>query len=366
MRPVPALYEPQALMALEAPVSYPHFERYRDQKGVAASSAAFIGPVPFGVALGGSENGKAERLFGQVVSLEYFSTLGVQPAPGRFFNPDTEKPGAAPVVVVTERFWRTHLDSDPRAVGRTLHVNGQTATIIGVGPKDFAGVWPLTPAELFVPVTSSAAIAPELADNALRRSDLRLFRVVLRLAPGVEREAAEAALDTVARQLNQEAAGPKKDEKGRQVRLILAGGVTPLTPEQRASAYGVSAVMGGLVLALACANLATLLLARGSDRRKEIAIRLSVGASRFRLVRQLLTESVMLSFAGGIGGLVIAYWFVGYLVAEANRTAGDAPSAYGYSLNFHSILFAVAVTMVAGVGFGLAPALARGEVWLRP
>ncbi|MGA7410753.1 MAG: ABC transporter permease [Bryobacteraceae bacterium] len=168
LRPLPGARDPGALVAFDAPSSYPYFERYRDQKGVAAAATAFIGPVPFGVALRDRDATK-ERVFGHLVSPEYFSTLGVEPALGRFFRADEEKPGTSPVVVVSDRFWRTRLHADPRVVGRILGLNGKSAIIVGVGPKDFLGVWPLAPADLFVPVTSGSSIAPELGDAPPRR-----------------------------------------------------------------------------------------------------------------------------------------------------------------------------------------------------
>ena len=119
LRPLPAARDPEALVALDAPTSYPYFERYRDQNSVAVAATAFIGPVPFGVTLQDRDTTK-ERVFGHLVSPEYFSTLGVEPALGRFFRADAERPGTTPVVVVSDRFWRTHLHSDPGVVGRTL------------------------------------------------------------------------------------------------------------------------------------------------------------------------------------------------------------------------------------------------------
>jgi hypothetical protein len=163
LRPLPAAREPEALVAFDAPSSYPYFERYRDQRSVAVAATAFLGPVSFGVALRDPDATK-ERVFGHLVSPEYFSTLGVEPALGRFFRADEEKPGTTPVVVVSDSFWCTRLHADPRVVGRILGLNGKSAVIVGVGPKDFLGVWPLAPADLLVPVTSGSSIAPELGD----------------------------------------------------------------------------------------------------------------------------------------------------------------------------------------------------------
>ena len=202
LRPAPGVSDASRLVTLEAPVPYPSFETFRNQKGLSAGMAAFIGPAPFGVAVNARADGKPERVFGHLVSPEYFSTLGVEPLLGRFFDPAQESPGAAPTVVVSERFWRMRLHGDPHAAGRTLRVNGRQATIIGVGPKDFFGIFPSTPAEVFLPVTADPAVAPELADDILHRTTQPAFRVLLRLHPDMTMAATEARLDTHTREID--------------------------------------------------------------------------------------------------------------------------------------------------------------------
>jgi hypothetical protein len=194
--PAPGLRDPATLATfIWTQVSYPYFERYRDARQTVAEATAVLGPVPFAVASTGGKGVRAERVSGHLVSPEYFTTLGVTPAAGRGFGPETEKPGMAPVVVVSDRFWRTHLGADPHAVGRSLRLNGSMATIVGIGPKNFLGIWPQSPADLFVPVTCGVSLAPELSGDPLHRSDREIFRVVFRLAHGVTLPAAEAALD---------------------------------------------------------------------------------------------------------------------------------------------------------------------------
>ena len=137
-------------------------------------------------------NAKPERVFGQLVSPEYFSVLGVKPQRGRVLNAELDKPGGAPVVVITDRFWRNRLNSSPDALGQTVRLNGQTATIVGITPKDFKGALPVVPAELFVPVTVPAALAPELANDVLHKRDAKAFLAMMRLGPGVSiRDAAQ-------------------------------------------------------------------------------------------------------------------------------------------------------------------------------
>ena len=356
LRPLPGASHPEALAALETLSPYPYFERYRDQRTVATSVAAFLGPVPFSVASGVPAGSKTTRVSGHLVSPEYFATLGVEPVAGRFFRADEEKEGTAPVAVISDRFWRAHLNADPGVVGRALRLNGKSVTIVGVAPKEFRGVFPIAPADVFVPVTSGAAIAPELSGGALHRRDLAMFRVVLRLAPGVSLTAAEAALDTLRRHLDDESAIPESERKGRQVRLLSASGMMPMPAQQKSMTYTFLAILMTLILSLACTNLANLLLARGGQRRKEIAIRIAVGANRFRLVRQLLTESVLLALAGGIGSFVFTYWLTNLI------SSFKLPLPVGFEFDIRPDLNVFVATLIlagiVGVAFGLMPALA--------
>jgi predicted permease len=355
--PAPGLRDPATLATfIWSQASYPNFERYRNEHQTVAAATAVLGPVPFAVAFTGDKSARAERVFGHMVSPEYFTTLGVTPAAGRVFGPETEKPGMPPVVVVSDRFWRTHLGADRHAVGRGLRLNGSMATIVGIGPKNFLGIWPQSPADLFVPVTCGVSLAPELSGDPLHRSDREIFRVVFRLAHGVTLAAAEAALDAMTRNIDQETgARHNRDPKGRVVRLMPAGTVGYATPEQHALVDTFNVVLWALVLSLVCANLASLLLARGSQRRREIAIRLSVGASRVRLVRQFLTESVLLSFAGGLAGIVLAYWITH--IISSLPLPSQIPLEFNCQLDFHVLAITLAIALAAGIGFSLAPAL---------
>jgi predicted permease len=355
--PAPGLRDPATLATfIWTQVSYPYFERYRDAHQTVAAAAAVVGPVPFAVAFSGDRRERAERVSGHLVSPEYFTTLGVAPAAGRFFAPDTEKPGMAPVVVVSDRFWRTHLGADPHAVGRSLRLNGSVATIVGIGPKNFLGIWPQSPADLFVPVTCGVSLAPELSGDALHRTDREIFRVVFRLPDGVTLPVAETALDAMTRNIDQETGTRRaRDRKGRVVRLMPAGTVGYATPEQHAFVDTFNVVLWALVLSLVCANLASLLLARGSQRTREIAIRLSVGASRLRLVRQFLTESVILSLGGGLAGTALAYGITHVLASVP--LPSQIPLEFNCQIDLHVLAVTLAVALAAGIGFGLAPAL---------
>jgi predicted permease len=351
--PLVGVSSPGTLRALDTLVPYPYFERYRDQPEV--SAAAFNGPVPFSVAAEGSKVEKSERVSGDLVSPEYFSVLGMKPLLGRLFRADTEKSGSPPVVVVSERFWQTHLHSNADAIGGTLRVNGQPATIVGVAPKNFFGVWPMTRADLFVPVTSGSSIAPELAGDALQQRDIGAFRVVMRLAHGAKPSAMEAFLDVITQRLDDEKRSPNRDRDSRHVHLLSVNGYVPVPPAERVVVFTFISVLLGLILSLACTNLANLLLARSSERRKEIAIRLSIGAGRFRLLRQLLTESVILSLGGGVVGFVFSYWLAS--IVWARKFPVPFPLDANFRPDFTVFLLALAVAVLAGIAFGLAPAL---------
>lgn len=229
-----------------------------------SATFAYIAPVPFGVSLGGH----TERTWGHLVTPSYFSTLGVHPALGRFFDSEPEK--QAPVVVVSYRFWQEHLASDPSIIGKSLRINGYPATVIGVGPKEFLGASPsLFVPDLWLPLSVDARVAPELADNTLERQDLTMFQVVGRLRPGVTESAAEAELDAVAQQIAQSFGEADKDQKGRRVQLLSGGKVLPIRKQDMPFFKEFLLVLGGLVLLIACANVANMMLARAAERRKQ-------------------------------------------------------------------------------------------------
>lgn len=357
LRPLPGARAPRALAATSETFSYPVFERFRELDAVADGAAAYLGPTPFHVVFDESAPAsEGARIFGHLVSPEYFPVLGVTPAAGRFFDPEAERAGSAAVVVVSDSFWRRRLNADPRAVGRTLRINGGSVTIVGIAPAGFRGVFPVNPADVFVPVTAGPSVAPELRGDVLRDPEARRFHVVLRLARGVSTSAAEAALDTVARAPGAERTDVDDETRreGRQVTLLRAGRVGRLTTRQLWLVAGLNGLLVALVLSLACANLAGLLMARAGDRRRETALRMAVGAPRARLIRQLLTESVMLSLAGGVAGVVFSYWLV--RAAEWVTAAAATPFDMDLRIDPAVCLFVAFVAVAAGVGAGLPPA----------
>jgi predicted permease len=353
LKDVPAVRDPGRLAILQ-PSSYPYFEHDRDQRDLAEGAAAFRVAIPFNISLSGA-NAQPERVFGQIVSPEYFSVLGVTPARGRAFDPAVDRPGGAPVVFLTDRFWRERMNADPDVIGRTIRVNGQTATIVGVGPTDFTGVLPFISSEIFVPTTAPPAMVPELGGDILHKND-KAFAVLLRLAPGVSMASAEAGFDSLTRHLDEETLDPARNAKGRRVQLTPGGKMLPIPRETMSMMIGLTVLLNGLILGIACMNLANMQLARATARRREVAIRLSVGASRFRLIRQLLTESVTLALAGGAVGLALAIWASRAL--SQIRFPGSIPMHFDMYPDWHVFLLTFVLSLVAGAGFGLAPALA--------
>ena len=356
LRPLPGVRDPGSLVAIDVPVSYPAFERVRELGDIVEAATAYVGPVPFSFAVDGEQEG-GERVFGHLVSPEYFAALGVAPLAGRLFAPETERAGAEPVVVVSERFWRRRLDADPVAVGRTLRINGWSVTLAGIAAEGFQGVFPVTPADIFVPVTAGVSVAPELEADILSDPAAERFQVVARLASGVSMQTAEAALDMAVR--TQDARRLVLDEgsrEGRRVQLLSAGRVSRISGAQLRLNLGTYGLLFGLVLSLACTNLAGLLLARAGERRREMAVRFALGASRRRLIRQLLTESVLLGLGGGATGLFLSYWLI--RVNDSIRLAAPVPFETDLRLHPEVWIFTASVAVLAGVGLGLAPAFA--------
>ncbi len=361
LRSVPGVERPDELVALQAPASYSDYRRFREQRDLFSSTMAYAAPVPFAVSLGG----KTERTWGHLVSASYFSTLGVRPALGAFFHPSQEVNGQAPILVVSQRFWRERMGGDPSAIGRTLRINGQPVTVIGVAPKDFLGASPLLfPADLWMPASAARGIAPELADNALERRDVTMFFVVGRLAPGIAISGAEAELDTIARDLDRDRVDVDPRRRDRRAPLVEGGKLFPLRKQDVPFFTSFLSIVAGLVMLIACANVANMMLARGAGRRKEMAVRLALGASRSRLIRQLLTESMVLAAAAGVAGYFASMWLM--TLSSQVRMPFPMPVAYDFRPDGHVLLLTIALCLFTGVVSGLAPALQATNTDLAP
>ena len=360
--PMRGAADPSALVTPRRLISYPYFERYRDLPQLAGRSAALLPAVPFAVAPSGDLKTRAERFYGHVVSPEYFTVLGVTPAAGRLFSPVTEKFGMSPVVVLSHRFWQRYWNADPRVIGRPIRVNNQLATVAGVAGDGFLGVWPWNPADIFLPLTCAAGVVPELSHDEWRQPELELFRYIVRLPPHTTAPQLEAALTAATLAFDREHPNPERDRDpgSRQIRLIPGGAMMLLMPEFRAFIYAFNFILWAIVVSVLCANLANLLLARGLRRRREMGIRLSLGASRGRLVRQLLTESVILSLGGGIAGLLASTAACELL--SRRPIPARVPFEMFLQPDLRILLVTVAISVLTGIVFGLVPALTATRV----
>ena len=355
LRDIPAVEAPRELVAVEAPISYPDYRRYRARDDLFSSSLAYIAAVPFGVTLGE----RTAREWGQLVTPSYFATLGVHPAMGRF--PSEDQPGGAVPVVVSYRFWQERLASDPSAIGRSLEVNSRPATVVAVGPKEFAGASPvLFAADLWVPLSAGDNVAPELADNTLERRDRTIFRVVGRLKQGVSMAGAEAALDATARQIERDNGDPNRDKPGRRVTLLDGGKLLPLRKQDLPFFTSFFIIMSSLVMLIACANVANMMLARAAGRRKEIALRLALGASRARIVRQLLTESLLVALGAAVPGILLSLWLL-HLMAGVKMPV-LVPVTFDLHPDWRVVLSTIGFTGLTALLFGLAPAWQAAKV----
>ncbi len=361
LRDLPGVTRPEQLVAFGTPVSYPDYKRYRELGDLFSATFAYVAPVPLGVSIGG----RTERFWGHLVTPSYFSALGVRPSMGRFFGRDEEHTGVAPAVVLSWRFWQEHLGADPAIVGKMLRINGRQATVIGVGPEKFLGASPaLFVSDIWLPLSVDAAMAPELAGNALERRDLTMFQVVGRLRPGITEGAAEAELDTVAQQLAEANGEKDRENKGRRVLLVGGGRVLPIRKQDVPFFREFLMVLGGLVLLIACINVANMMLARAADRRREIAVRLALGASRARLIRQLLTEAVLVALGAAVPAFPLSVWLM-RLVSHVKMPL-PIPVSYDLTLDWRALVFTVGVAALTGILFGLAPALQSTRTDLTP
>ncbi len=337
--------------------SYPDYLEYRERSDVFEELVAFSF-MPASVDAGDG----TESRFGQVVTGNYFAALGVKAALGRTLTPqDSQTLGANPVVVLSHRYWQRTYGGAPDVVGQTITLGVHPFTIAGIAPKGFAGAIPITAPDLWAPMTMIEQIRPEQRGE-LEQRDSSFLWVTGKLKPGLSLDEARARLAVTAAQLREIDPERYEDEVAL---LVPADGVIPMTPGMRRVALGLSVLimsMVGLVLIIGCANVANLLLARATTRRKEIGIRLAIGAPRLRVVRQLLTESLVLAILGGAAGLFLAIWTMDLLVASLPRLPFDLTVELDFGIDRRVLVFTAAVSMLAGVLFGLLPALGATKV----
>lgn len=332
-------------------VRYRTYLELRDRNSTLAGLAAFQ-LRSFGLRI----DADTEHAFGETVTGNYFPVLGVAPARGRLLGPSDDRAGAPAAVVLSHAFWVRRFGRSPEAVGRTLSLNDQPFTIVGVAPEGFTGVLAPLAGDLWVPLATDALLRP--AVDEATRLDTMSFHLTGRLKPGVDRAQAQADLDTIGRQLRAAAGEPERPQ-----RAVTVYGSTMLHPEASQPVTAFTAVLMtvvALVLLIVCVNVANLVLARAAGRDVELAVRQSLGAGRGRLIRQLLTENLILSLAGAAGGLAIAFWCT-RLVMTA-RIPAPVPVALDLSIDVRVLAFTTFVAIVATLAFGVAPALSASKI----
>ena len=335
------------------PSSLPNYQDYRDQNNVFDGFAA---ETPFGFPLTWTGQTTPVQLPAVLVSANYFDVLGVPAYRGRTFFPDEDKnPGANPIVVLSYGLWTTSFGSDEGIVGKTITLNGQPYSVVGVAPPSFKGTGLIAaPNQLWVPYSMRDFVLSGPARKFEENRRFRWLNMVGRLKPGVNIKQAESALKTIASALEKQY---PNENGGRTVSLAtLSDSALGINNRRQFSMVGgMLMAIVGLVLLIACANLANLLLAQAAKREKELSVRAAMGASRVRLVRQLLTESILLSIAGGAAGLAVAY--EGTKVLWANRPPFLPDGTFSLSLDPRVLFFTLGVSVITGILFGVVPAI---------
>ncbi|HET6277617.1 MAG TPA: ABC transporter permease [Candidatus Polarisedimenticolia bacterium] len=327
-------------------LSYADYVDYRDRNSV------FSGILVHDMeALSLGFDDKAERIWGEVVSGNYFDVLGVRPALGRAFLPEEDAtPGTHPVVVLSHGLWRTRFGGDPGTVGRTIDLNNRPFTVVGIAPEGFQGTEVGLDLDAWVPMMMHELI--QAGGDRLKERGNHWLDSVARLKPGVSLAQAEAEMRTLAEHLNQEY--PDSND-GIGVSLYPLWRSPEGAPRVLGPVLFILMAVVGIVLLIACANVANLLLVRAAGRQREIAIRLSLGAGRGRLIRQLLTESILLALMGGILAVVMALWTSDAIKLFIPRT--PFPVSLSLAIDRSVLGFTLLVSVLTGIVFGLVPAL---------
>src|SRR5215510_16499969 len=358
-KPLPVKDPDQLVLVLQKSAIWkmPHghswldFRDYRERLNVFSDMLAVtINPVHLSVA-----GQQPEREWIESVSGSYFSMLGVEPKLGRLFRREEgEKPGADPIVVLSHDYWRRKFGGDPSVIGKVININGHPFTIVGVTPETFGSAqWSMAP-RAFVPASMLGQARLD-GEKLLKERSAPIFKVMARLKPGVTLAQANAAAQIAAKQLAKEFPDEHKEAS------VFVAREQYCRPEPSFVEFmpvvgSVFMVMVGLVLLIACANVANLMFSRSIVRQREMGIRTAIGANRWRLIRQLLAESVLLACLAGIVGSLLANWS-GYLLAHMPAGAGDMPIRADSSWDWRVFAFTFLMSVLAGVVTGLAPAL---------
>ena len=305
-------------------------------------------------------DGKADRIMTNYVTGNYFSALGIKPALGRFILPsEGDVAGADPVMVLGYSYWQTRFGGDPGIVGRKVSVDGHPITIVGVAPKDFVGVYPILSVQGYLPL-GMASIAGNPSDFMTNRQ-IRNDPILARLRPGVSLQQAQAVLAVISQRLAQEYPDVHKYFS---VQAFPELHARP-NPDPKNTVMVVGGLFLGLavmVLLLACVNVANILLVRSTVREREMAIRAALGAARIRMIRQLLTESVLLALLGGVAGVLLGYW--GSSALGSINVQTDLPIHFDFGFDWRVFGFATAAALLTGIIVGIVPAVraSRGNL----
>ncbi|HET7631150.1 MAG TPA: ABC transporter permease [Gemmatimonadaceae bacterium] len=359
LKPLPGVRAPDQLVQLYrswpgnqvyGSNSIPHFRDVRDQATDVFSGVAAWNFQQTSI----SSGGRAQTAFGAAVSGNYFNVLGVPALLGRTFTTDEMQGlGAHPVLVLSYNGWKELFGGDSGVVGRTVILDGRNYTIVGVTPPDFRGAMPIVTPSLFVPLTQINELDPGRGDLTQQRGS-NSFNVIARLKPGVTVAQARDRMNTLVTGLRKIYPDDYKDNGITVIRQVDAG----IHPMLRSAEVGLSSVVMAVVtilLLIACVNVANLFLARARDRAREMAVRLSLGARRGVLVRQLLVESSLFALVSGVAGLAVAWWTMS--VVNHISLPMDVDFQPGLSLSPRVLMFTVGITLVTGLLFGLAPAI---------
>jgi predicted permease len=350
--------------------SYPLYQRLRDGNHVFTGLLASGQTGRLDV---GTGNGATEAANGRLVSGNYFQVLGVSPIVGRTFAPDEDAaPGARPVIVISYDYWMNHFGRAPNVLGGTLRINGSTFTVIGVAPPQFSGEVVGSPADIWIPLSMQAQVHP--GDPRLDSRDTNWLLCIGRLKPGVSIQRARAEVTALVENalIDYEGAAGSPDQlreiRNEKVDVQPGGQGFSWIRTHDSSLLFMLMAMVGLVLLIACANVANLLFARGTSRQKEISVRMALGAGRPRIVRQLLTESALLAAAAGIAGVLLAGFGGRVLSQRASRASGPNPVPFEVDVhpNMAVLGFNLGISILTAILFGLVPALRSTRVELVP
>jgi len=360
LNPIPGLASPSEVVALSLatgaenpfPFTYPDLDAVRN------GQQSFTGLTGVGMtAMSMTGKGKPQRVWGLVVSANYFDVLGVRPIMGRSFLPEEDtKPGGAPVVVISYRLWQTHFGGRKDIIGQTMALNEHSYTVIGVTPAIFQGSQTGLRSDLFMPIMMESLVLSQ--GDLIHDHHYFWVSVLGRLKPGVTPQQAQEEMTV---RLKPEVKDFPEEHRGHDSVTVYPLWRAPFGANGFFSTFlPMLMIISGLVLLLACANVANLMLVRSVARRREIAIRMSLGASRWRLVRQLLVESIVLALAGGAVALVITVWTAGSMMRFVPQT--DFPFFLPIQTDRTVLLATLGISLLTGIIFGILPALrASGE-----